>query len=198
MTDAQVAQMMSQLQARQSGQPIAQAAAVKPVARKKLKYKSQAEAIAKLFPEGLVNAKGQPIKTDALKDKVIGLYFSAQWCGPCRAFTPHLVKYRNQYKDSFEVVFVSGDRNAQEMKKYASKMPWPAVKFRSRSAQNLSKKFGVRGYPTLILINADGTVLAENGRDYLMRGRPDLNKVRANALQKAQPPKSKAKAKPKA
>ena len=34
--------------------------------------------------------------------KVIGLYFSAHWCGPCRGFTPALVEWYNEFKQSHE------------------------------------------------------------------------------------------------
>ena len=45
---------------------------------------------------------------------VVGVYFSAHWCPPCRGFTPQLAQL---YKDvtaagkKFGVVFVSSDRD---------------------------------------------------------------------------------------
>ncbi|KAJ1524214.1 hypothetical protein ONE63_010734 [Megalurothrips usitatus] len=44
---------------------------------------------------------------------VIGVYFSAHWCPPCKAFTPQLVATYNAVRErghNFEVVFVSSDR----------------------------------------------------------------------------------------
>ncbi|MDP2136699.1 MAG: thioredoxin-like domain-containing protein, partial [Candidatus Didemnitutus sp.] len=46
--------------------------------------------------------------------KFFGLYFSASWCGPCREFTPELIKdyaaIRELYPE-FEIVLVSADRS---------------------------------------------------------------------------------------
>ena len=45
-------------------------------------------------------------------DGVLGLYFSAQWCGSCHSFTPQLVKCYDNLTCAgkpFEVVFVSSD-----------------------------------------------------------------------------------------
>ena len=42
------------------------------------------------------------------KEKLVGLFFSAQWCSPCRQFTPCLVEfYLNHHKEQdFEIVFI--------------------------------------------------------------------------------------------
>merc|ERR1712166_292973 len=49
----------------------------------------------------LQNGKGAAStvdKTTALAGKTVGLYFSAHWCGPCRGFTPELIKTYNAMK----------------------------------------------------------------------------------------------------
>lgn len=49
-----------------------------------------------------------------LNGKVVGIYFSAHWCPPCRQFTPLLVQTYNKLRaegKEFEVVFVSSDKS---------------------------------------------------------------------------------------
>ena len=61
------------------------------------------------LPSTLLNMAEQKVPSSTLKNKYIGLYFSASWCGPCRSFTPELIKFRNQHAENFEVVLVGGD-----------------------------------------------------------------------------------------
>ena len=53
--------------------------------------------IGKLKNVELVRSSGKAVKgsKSLSKKKLIGLYFSAHWCPPCRAFTPELVKFRD-------------------------------------------------------------------------------------------------------
>ena len=63
---------------------------------------------------------------DLAKTSVVGLYFSAHWCGPCRGFTPELVKVHKEVAaagKSFEVVFVSSDEDQDAFDEYFGDMP---------------------------------------------------------------------------
>ena len=77
--------------------------------------KEEFNPVAELVKESLVQANGKSVKGNSAlaNKKFIALYFSAHWCGPCRAFTPELVKFRNNCVKKnlpFEVVFVSSDK----------------------------------------------------------------------------------------
>ena len=53
-----------------------------------------------LLGDKLETKQGQKPTNEVLAGKeVIGLYFSAHWCPPCRGFTPQLGKFYDQIKD---------------------------------------------------------------------------------------------------
>ncbi|CAK9017172.1 unnamed protein product [Durusdinium trenchii] len=114
---------------------------------------------------------GNEVATGSLHG-VIGVYFSAHWCGPCRSFTPQFRKVYERAKlkgKAFEVVFVSSDHDENSFKEYFSTMPWHAVPFADRSRQQqLSSLFQVRGIPFLGLLDAKGQVLDWNARSKVM------------------------------
>lgn len=103
----------------------------------------------------------------ALSGKILGLYFSAHWCPPCRGFTPALVKsYETIVKDgkNFEVIFCSGDHDEESYKDYFNEMPWKALPFKDTREKELSALFGVSGIPHLTIIDENGKVITDNGR----------------------------------
>ena len=122
---------------------------------------------SKVFKEGLVDADGKPVAVSTLKGKVVVVYFSAHWCGPCRAFTPRLAEFAKKNKAKVAVVFVSADRSAEAMTAYMKEagMPWPAVPYKSASGQDIAKKNGLDGYPSMMIYGKDGKLLVKNGRD---------------------------------
>lgn len=68
------------------------------------------------------------------KDRVLGIYFSAEWCPPCKGFTPKLVDFYNKLKEKddnskFEIVFVSWDKDESTFTEYFNTMPWLALPF---------------------------------------------------------------------
>jgi len=102
--------------------------------------------------------------------KHIGLYFSAHWCPPCRAFTPKLADfYRNGLQDRMEIVFVSSDRDEKSFQDYFGEMPWQALPFEKRKEkEELSGTFGVSGIPAFVIMKPDGTLLTDDGRSKVM------------------------------
>ena len=43
-------------------------------------------------------------------------------------------------------------------------MKWPTMKHRSKEANALAQKYGVRGIPSLIIVGPDGKTITKNGR----------------------------------
>ena len=135
-----------------------------------LPARADEKSIIDSFSDKLVDADGKKVSRDSLKGKVVGIYFSAHWCPPCRLFTPSLVKFRDKNQKEFEVVFVSIDNSPAEKKKYMSheKMKWPTIKgIRSQEGNDLAQKFQVEGIPALIIIAPDGRTITADGRSHV-------------------------------
>jgi nucleoredoxin len=136
---------------------------------------------------GAGNSALGPVEDERLaKKKLIALYFSALWCGPCRKFTPELVQFYNRVAPAhpeFEIVFVSRDRSPFSMATYMRdmKMPWPAVKFDKVPEKEQLLKYAGPGIPCLVLIDAEGRVISHTyeGTQYLGPGKvlADLDKM---------------------
>jgi len=128
------------------------------------------------FIDQLVSADGAAVQADALSGKVIGLYFSAKRCPPCRAFTPSLVEAYEALQAEgkpFEVVFVSADRDEAAMFDYmrSYKMNWLAIPFADAARESLQRRYQIRGYPTLVIVDDQGAVITADGRrDIAMSG----------------------------
>jgi len=112
---------------------------------------------------------------DALANKTaIGLYFSGHWCGPCRGFTPKLAEAYTKLKGlgkSFEVVFVSSDRDQEAFDSYFAEQPWLALPFEARDMKaKLSKKYKVSGIPSLVILDGEtGELITKDGRSSIMQ-----------------------------
>ena len=126
----------------------------------------KSSGLAKLIQGPLKDASGKEVPLKSLEGKIVGLYFSASWCPPCRAFSPVLMRMREAQKDKFEVILVGADRSEGDHRSYMKKHGM-AVGIEPGSPANdmLSQKFGVRSIPTLVIIGPNGKVLDRNGRE---------------------------------
>ena len=129
--------------------------------------------VRKLGPT-LVDRSGGRYDTDrVLRGKMVCVYFSASWCGPCRMFTPKLVKF---YKaaaraNGLEVVLVCRDRTEKAMFNYMKNdlMPWYAVPFGAPEGTALMRELGIGGIPTLAVFAPDGRLITQSGRADVVR-----------------------------
>lgn len=120
---------------------------------------------------------------DSTDSSILGLYFSAHWCPPCRRLTPKLLETYEEIRskkgsDRFEVIFISFDDNEDEFNNYYNSMVTPTTKeqwlsldYNNRElANDLSEAFSVGGFPTLILLKSDGTIVSDDAAKKLEFG----------------------------
>jgi nucleoredoxin len=118
-----------------------------------------------------VAVDGSKVTAASLQENdVLGLYFSAHWCPPCRGFTPTLASWYKDKKPSakppMDLVFISSDKTKDEFDSYHREMGFPALAFADRKRkEDLSEVLGVEGIPTLVFIDPKtGKVLVKDGR----------------------------------
>ncbi|CAF1359645.1 unnamed protein product [Adineta steineri] len=108
------------------------------------------------------------LNDEKYKGKVIGLYFSAHWCPPCRKFTPKLIEFYEKYHEEkkFEIIFVSSDNDEEAFDEYYKEMPWLKYDFNEQDKKDkIDEKYEVDGIPRLVLLDGDtGDVICDDAK----------------------------------
>ncbi|KAG1342609.1 putative nucleoredoxin 1-1 [Cocos nucifera] len=141
----------------------------------KAKAKLEAQTLESLLVSGeldyVIGKDGIKVPLSELIGKNILLYFSAQWCGPCRAFLPKLIEEYKKIKDkdsAFEVIFISSDEDQNSFEDFFSGMPWLALPFGDERKKSLNRIFKIRGIPSLVAIGPTGKTVTTDARLLLM------------------------------
>ncbi|ETV63982.1 hypothetical protein H257_19084 [Aphanomyces astaci] len=99
---------------------------------------------------------------------IVGLYFSAHWCTPCREFTPVLAAMYAKVvalHPEFEIVYISSDQSPGQFDATFDSMPFPALPYVNRDIKaELVASFNVPWVPFLVFVDAVGNVIERDGR----------------------------------
>eukprot|EP00961_Rhodomonas_salina_P097433 1310383-Rhodomonas_salina.2 len=94
---------------------------------------------------------------------LVGIYFSAHWCGPCRNFTPQLVQFKAKLAENgtqLPIIFGSSDKDDAAMKSYFSEMSgFHAFPHGDARIEALKSKYSVSGIPWLVVVDAKGNLV---------------------------------------
>ena len=94
-------------------------------------------------------------------DQVVLVDFWATWCPPCVESLPKLRELDESLPDErFEILSISVDDVPDTVTEFQVDEPMPWANWHIGPESDILKSWVIRGYPTYLLVDADGTVLA--------------------------------------
>ena len=127
------------------------------------------------FPLYGITTQGEEFDWESFRGKYVLVKFTATWCGPCKMQIPGMREAYNKYHDKgLEIVSVYVWDDAEAIKQYAEreKLPWTIISEPLTTKAGhppLGETFGIRGVPTMLLVDKEGKVLATNTRDHRLK-----------------------------
>jgi peroxiredoxin len=118
-------------------------------------------------PDGEMTALSQLVGENYLL-----IDFWASWCAPCRQENPNIVAVYQDYKDKgFDVFGVSLDTSKEKWLEAieADQLTWSHVSDLAGWANAAGKLYGVQSIPHSVLLDKNGTIIAKNLRDEVLR-----------------------------
>lgn len=139
---------------------------------KKQIYSAQVGFQAPLF-DGENAVTKEDISLKDYKGKYLLIDVWAVWCGPCIQEMPNLkALYERTDRSQFEILGVVGGSSHSKlmaaMEKHA--ITWPQIL--SDQTNNITELYGVKGYPTTLLVDPNGVIVGKN-----LRGKDLDNKI---------------------
>jgi peroxiredoxin/Flp pilus assembly protein TadD len=105
------------------------------------------------------SSEGEHITLEDLRGKVVLLDFWGTWCPPCVESVPELRNLHKRYSKeaNFVIIGISSDSDDAEWREFTvkNKMVWPQYRDQDRK---ILRAFGIRAFPTYILIDHEGIV----------------------------------------
>ena len=132
--------------------------------------KKQRERLGKPLELAFKAVDGRSVDLSAMKGKVVLIDFWATWCGPCVAEFPHVLEAYQKLRDrGFEIVGISLDQEKEALESFTKKrgMPWPQYFDGEGWGNKYAQEFGITGIPAMWLVDRDGKLVDQEGREDL-------------------------------
>ena len=109
-----------------------------------------------------LNAQKEQLNLDDYKGNLILLNFWATWCLPCKEEMPSLdLLHQNEDLDNLKIFPINvGQENLEKTSIFFKDLKIENLKIYYDSPITLAKKFGLRGIPTTVLLNKNGSEFA--------------------------------------
>ncbi len=127
---------------------------------KKGKWDIKEQNIEEKAPDFVLeDLQGKKVKLSDYKGKVVLLVFSTTWCSYCREEIPSLKKIYSQYKGKgLDILNIDIQESQKKASSFAAKhkLPYPVLLDKDGE---IAAAYNVRGVPTQVLIDKNGTIL---------------------------------------
>lgn len=107
------------------------------------------------------DADGKEIRLSQFDGKVVAVVFWATWCVPCMQMLPHERQLMEKYADRpFTILGINVDDTLAGFKKTMKKekITWPTIYDGSPQVRKIAKKWRVRSFPTIYVIDHKGLI----------------------------------------
>jgi thiol-disulfide isomerase/thioredoxin len=126
-------------------------------------------AVGKPAPEiEGVDVDGKPLRLSDYKGKVVMLVFWGSWCGPCMAQVPHERDLVERLKGQpFALLGVDCEENKDTARGVMARerMTWPNWFDGAVGTGPIAKRYHIRGYPSVFILDARGVIRDRVARD---------------------------------
>ena len=103
------------------------------------------------------------ISLESFKGKYVLLDIWGDWCKPCIEELPHLKElYAITDRAKFEIIGIAGHSSSEGIKKLVDEHELTWVQILSDDTNKIVESYGVEGYPTAILLDTEGVIIAKN------------------------------------
>lgn len=121
--------------------------------------------IRELAPDFVLkDLNGEKVRLADYRKKVVLLVFSTTWCTHCRKMPPYLNELRREYGDRGFVIFnIDIQEPLKKVRSYAAKHDIKYSVLLDERA-TAAKAYEVKGVPSLILVDKNGTIVCKQCR----------------------------------
>lgn len=161
--DDELGRLLGTMKERFAGTPAADSVAVFAPARKVRPGRELPDFDLALLPEA-GSGRGARVSRASIRGKVALIDFWGTWCVPCVKEMPTLHEVFARHKDrGFTIVSVGTREKVASINYFRAhrwKMPWSNVVLDEASLEDIIDRFEVRSYPSPILVDREGKIVA--------------------------------------